>query len=138
MDGNPPRCAMERCLVIFAGIGFRAAASEASLRDALDRALAVAGLAAPDGLATEAAKAREAVFRGFAAQCGVPGLGVSQVDMARVLTQTQSPRILDQFGTGSLAEAAALVATGPGAVLVAARVVSGDGMATAAIAMTKG
>ncbi|NNK15876.1 MAG: precorrin methylase, partial [Sulfitobacter sp.] len=35
---------------------------------------------------------------------------------------------------GSLAEAAALAAAGPNARLVAARVVSGDGMATAAIA----
>ncbi|MGJ8544014.1 MAG: cobalamin biosynthesis protein [Sulfitobacter sp.] len=120
----------------FAGIGFRGAATEASLRDALERALD--GAPMPDGLVTEAAKSRAEVFRAFAASCALPGLGASQQDMALVLTETQSQRVIDRFGTGSLAEAAALVAAGPGAVLVAARAVSGDGMATAAIAETKG
>lgn len=122
----------------FVGIGFRGAATVASLQDALDRAVAASGGAAPDGLATEAAKSREPVFRSFAASCGMPGLGVAQADMAMVLTQTQSPRVLDRFGTGSLAEAAALVAAGPDATLIVARVVSKDGMATAAIAEMKG
>ncbi len=47
---------------------------------------------------------------------------------------TRSERVAERFGTGSVAEAAALAAAGPGARLVAPRVVSTDGMATAAIA----
>ena len=85
---------------------------------------------------TEAAKSREKVFRELAQLLGVPGLGVSQTDLAQMITPTQSQRIQDKFGTGSLAEAAALAAAGPNAVLVAARVVSGDGKATAAIAQS--
>ena len=38
---------------------------------------------------------------------------------------------------GSLAEAAALAAAGPGATLVVNRIISSDGMATCAIAQSK-
>lgn len=118
----------------FVGIGFRSAADLSSLHDALQKALAASGGGAIDALVTEAAKAREEVFREFAQVMRMPGMGVSQTDLAQMLTPTQSARIQDKFGTGSLAEAAALVAAGPGARLVAQRVVSSDGMATAAIA----
>jgi cobalt-precorrin 5A hydrolase len=118
------------------GIGFRAAADLASLQDAMRLALEVSGGQKIDALVTEAAKSREKVFRELAQLLGVPGLGVSQTDLAQMITPTQSQRIQDKFGTGSLAEAAALAAAGPNAVLVAARVVSGDGKATAAIAQS--
>jgi len=118
------------------GIGFRAAADLASLQDAMRLALEVPGGQKIDALVTEAAKSREKVFRELAQLLGVPGLGVSQTDLAQMITPTQSQRIQDKFGTGSLAEAAALAAAGPNAVLVAARVVSGDGKATAAIAQS--
>ncbi len=122
--------------MIVAGIGFRGAASVASLRDALAQAN-------PDGikidaLVTEAAKARATVFRDFAQELGVPGLGIATEDLSRMITPTQSARIEDHFGTGSLSEAAALAAAGPGAILIAERTVSGDAMATAALAKTKG
>lgn len=116
------------------GIGFRAAADLASLQDAMRLALAEGGAQKPDALATESAKSREKVFRELAQLLGIPGLGVTQTDLEQMITPTQSARIQDRFGTGSLAEAAALVAAGPQARLVACRVVSGDGMATAAIA----
>ena len=69
-----------------AGIGFRGAASVASLRDALARAN-------PDGLkidalVTEAAKARANVFRDFAQELGVPGLGITTC----LLYTSPSPR----------------------------------------------
>lgn len=118
------------------GIGFRAAADLASLQDAMSLALEASGGQKIDALVTEAAKSREKVFRELAQLLGVPGLGVSQNDLAQMITPTQSQRIQDKFGTGSLAEAAALAAAGPSAVLVAARVVSGDGKATAAIAQS--
>lgn len=116
------------------GIGFRSGAAMASLQDALTRAIEAAGGEAPQALATESAKSRAPVFRELAQALSLPGLGVRTDDLATMITPTQSQRILDQFGTGSLCEAAALVAAGPDAVLVAARVVSGDGMATAAVA----
>ena len=118
----------------FAGIGFRSAADLASLQDALQKAIGATDGGALDALVTEAAKARENVFRELAQVMRIPGMGVTQTDMAQMLTPTQSARIQDKFGTGSLAEAAALVAAGPGARLLAERVTSSDGMATAAIA----
>jgi len=116
------------------GIGFRAAADLASLQDAMRLALDGAGSPKIDALVTEAAKSREKVFRELAQLLGLPGLGITQTDLQEMITPTQSQRIQDRFGTGSLAEAAALVAAGPNARLVAPRVVSGDGRATAAIA----
>lgn len=121
-----------------AGFGFRGGAAIASLQDALARAMAQAGGGPLDALVTESAKARAPVFREMAAVMALPGLGIRLDDLQQMITPTQSQRVLDQFGTGSLCEAAALAAAGPGAVLVAARVVSGDGMATAAIADLKG
>ncbi len=118
-----------------AGIGFRGAAELVSLRDALKRANGDHPL---DAVVTESAKARTGVFRALAAELGVPGLGVPAEDISQMITPTQSERIQDRFGTGSLCEAAALAAAGPKARLVANRAVSGDGMATAAIAETKG
>ena len=119
-----------------AGIGFRNAATMDSLQDALARAIG-------DGLpvqavATESSKARAPAFREFAAALAIPALEVSASDLARMVTPIQSVRVQNQFGTGSLAEAAALAAAGPNARLVEVRVVSFDNMATAAIADNEG
>jgi len=116
------------------GIGFRGGAAMSSLQDALTRALEASGEATFDAIVTESAKSRAPVFRELAQVLSVPGLGVRAEDMAGMITPSQSQRILDRFGTGSLCEAAALAAAGPEAVLIVARVVSGDGMATAAVA----
>lgn len=48
---------------------------------------------------------------------------------------TQSPRMLARYGTGSVSEAAALAAAGPGAALRLPRLVAGDGSATLALAL---
>lgn len=115
-----------------AGIGFRRAATMASLRDALARAI---GDGPPvQALASESSKASASVFRDLAAALDIPALGVSRADLSGIATLTQSPLVQARFGTGSLAEAAALAAAGPQARLIAARVVSHDNMATAAIA----
>lgn len=119
------------------GLGFRAAADLASLQDALRMVLDQTASSQIDGLVTEAAKSREPVFQELARLMKIPGLGITQTDLAQMITPTQSQRIQDQFGTGSLAEAAALAAAGPDAQLVVERVVSGDGKATAAIAESK-
>lgn len=112
-----------------AGFGFRSAATVASLKDALR----LAGGGA-DRLATATDKAAAPVFRAFAEAMQLPVLGVAREGLAPQPTMTQSARVAARFGAGSLAEAAALAGAGPGARLLGPRVVSGDGLATAAIA----
>lgn len=119
-----------------AGIGFRSNATCASLHSALARAV---GEGAPvQAIATETGKSETRVFRDFAAALSLPVYAIARHTLAQMITPTHSARVSAQFGTGSLAEAAALAAAGPDATLVAARVVSGDNMATAAIADTRG
>lgn len=112
-----------------AGIGFRAQATTAELTEALELAQSQAGRA--DALATVPAKARAPAIRALAAQTGLPLIAVP---VAGIATPTQSPRIMALHGTGSLAEAAALAALRPGARIIAPRVTSQGGRATAAIA----
>ncbi|MBC2834308.1 cobalamin biosynthesis protein [Paragemmobacter straminiformis] len=108
-----------------AGLGFRAAATVEDLM----AALALAGKA--DVLATDIRKADAAVMAALAARTG---LAVRAVDVSGTETPTRSARVKEAFGTGSVAEAAALRAAGAKARLVVARVVTPNGMATAAIA----
>ena len=113
-----------------AGIGFRSAAPLAALQDALTRA----GGGPLDALATETAKADTPQAKALAKVLNLPLLPVLSAELARQTTQTLSPRMEARYGTGSLAEAAALAAAGPGARLLAPRAVSACGQATAAIA----
>lgn len=138
MATSPSHRTVERYVMRVAGIGFRSAAELSSLQDAFDQAVAAAGGLAVHAVVTESAKARAPVFRAFAQALGVPGMGITVSDLQEMITPTQSARVQDQFGTGSLCEAAALAAAGPEAALLAARVISGDGMATAAIAVNEG
>ncbi|MFM2388447.1 MAG: hypothetical protein RLZZ437_2 [Pseudomonadota bacterium] len=112
-----------------AGFGFRNTATPAALAEALERAGGAAGLTA---LATVQDKV--AGLQAFAESLGLPVIGLPREALAAVQTPTQSPRVKARFGTGSLAEAAALAAAGPGARLKGKRSQSADGAATAAIA----
>ncbi|MDO8881345.1 MAG: cobalamin biosynthesis protein [Pseudotabrizicola sp.] len=114
-----------------AGIGYRDGAPPEALHEVL--ALAEAAGGRVDALATLAEK-----VAGVKALAEARGLPVLAVAVAGVQTPTQSPRILAMHGTGSVAEAAALVAAGPGAGLVVARITARGGMATCAIAETRG
>lgn len=116
--------------MIVAGFGFRAAARVESLRDAL----AAAGPAGPDVLATIEEKAGAAVFRAFAGEMALPVRAVPAADLGRQMTVTQSAASQAARSTGSVAEAAALAAAGPGARLLGPRAVSDDRMATCALA----
>ena len=118
-----------------AGLGFRKAAGVASLRDALAAAGGAEGVAA---LATADSKAGAAALQAFARELGLPVRAVGPAALAAVETPTWSDRVAAHVGIGSLAEAAALAAAGPGARLLAPRAKSGDGMATAAIAEGRG
>ncbi|MFM2365678.1 MAG: hypothetical protein RIR95_285 [Pseudomonadota bacterium] len=116
--------------MIVAGIGFRRGASVAALTEALLIAEARSAVRAT-ALATDHSKANAAALCSLAATLGLPVLAVK---VAGIETQTQSLRVKEMFGTGSLAEAAALVGAGPGAQLLGTRVVSSDGAATVALA----
>ncbi len=115
--------------MIVAGFGFRGGASADSLRDALDRTGA-----APDLLATAAAKAGAAPIRALARALDRPLRAVDPAALSAQDTPTRSEAARRSHATGSVAEAAALAAAGPGAVLVAPRCISADRMATCAIA----
>jgi cobalt-precorrin 5A hydrolase len=115
--------------VIVAGFGLRASASADSLADALARAGG-----APTLLATAEDKARSPAFRALAHRLGLPVLGIDPAALSAQTTLTQSATSRAARATGSVAEAAALAAAGPGARLLGPRAVSGDGMATCALA----
>jgi cobalt-precorrin 5A hydrolase len=127
--------AMERDKMIIAGFGMRAEVTEASLQDALDQT----GYA-PDAIATVVDKVGINAFQAFARTQNLPIQAVSQVslDQAQTQTQTQSQVSLYHRGTGSVAEAAALIAAGTGATLLSGRKISNDRLATCAIAITEG
>ncbi len=117
--------------MIVAGLGFRRNAPASALAEALALAIAQSGGRRPEALASVPKKAADAAMTTLAAGLGLPVLAV---DVAGCETPTQSPRVQGQFATGSLAEAAALRAAGPGARLLGARVASSCGRAVAALA----
>lgn len=114
-----------------AGLGFRKDATVESLRAALDAAGGAAGLAA---LATTEAKSGDPAILALARELRLPVYGIAPEDIARQAVVTQSARVHAMHGTGSVAEASALAAAGPGSRLLGPRVTSPDGMATAALA----
>jgi len=128
--------------VIVAGFGFRAAAGLDALRAALATAqhgcppveiLAVPQdkIALVQALADRiAAERAEQGARG----CPLTVIGVSPAALQAMRTPTRSIASIRHRATGSVAEAAALAAAGPGAVLLTSRHISPDRMATCAIA----
>lgn len=116
---------------MIAGIGFRDGATPLSILDALNRA----GAGAVRHLAMPSVKAGHPAVRALIGQ----GYAVTEIAadlLARTDTPTHSAASRAAHGTGSVAEACALAAAGPGARLAAPRSISGDGMATAALALT--
>lgn len=118
--------------MIVAGFGFSDRATTDSLRDALDRASQ--GIR-PDVLATAEDKAP--TLGELAAELGLPLHGIAADRLCAQQTPTQSARVLTERETGSVAEAAALAAAGPGARLLTRRIHSTDRMATCALAQGK-
>lgn len=114
-----------------AGFGFNRDVTLASLREALIAAGGGEGLAA---VATVSDKAEGDALKLLARELGVPIKPVPADLLAGIATPTQSERIKERFGTGSVAEAAALAAAGRHARLISTRAVSQDRTATAAIA----
>lgn len=122
--------------MIAAGFGYRTGAGCESFVDALGRALARAGRAAPGPglIAVPADKAAEPGLLALAARLGLPVAQIPPDALGSAPTLTQSPASLAARGTGSVCEAAALAAAGPGARLLGPRVFSSDRMAGCALA----
>jgi cobalt-precorrin 5A hydrolase len=118
-----------------AGFGFKRDVTLASMREALIAAGGPEGLAA---VATVTEKADEAALKLLAQECNVLITAIPADALAGIATSTQSEFIKEKFGTGSVAEAVALMAAGPRGRLISMRVVSKDRTATAAIAATAG
>lgn len=116
--------------MIVAGFGFREGAGMASLQAAL--ALARAGHGPVTLLATAGDKIEG--LRPLAEALGLPVVGVSREALTQVAAATRSAASLAAYGTGSVAEASALAAAGPGGRLLAPRHIAPDRMATCAIA----
>lgn len=117
--------------MIVAGIGFRASAPMSSLRDAFNRA---SGGRPVTALATAADKARSPAFQELAQVLGLSVRAIPQSELTGATTVTNSAASHAARQVGSVAEASALVAAGPGARLIGARAVSDDRMATCALA----
>ncbi|QJF51895.1 cobalamin biosynthesis protein [Roseobacter ponti] len=118
--------------MIVAGLGFRTGASAQSLRSAFERASAGKTATA---LATAAEKCDSTALRDLATETGLRIIAVAADQLAAQPTVTQSAPSRAARGTGSVAEAAALAAAGPGARLCGPRAVSDDRMATCAFAI---
>ncbi|KRS11926.1 precorrin methylase [Roseovarius atlanticus] len=116
--------------MIVAGMGFTKRATRESFQDALTRTGGT-----PDALATAEDKADQ--LAPFARELGLPLHAVPPEELARQVTHSTSAASLRARGTGSVAEAAALAAAGPGATLLAPRSISTDRMATCALAQGK-
>jgi cobalt-precorrin 5A hydrolase len=120
---------MERQPMIVAGFGFNSSATLGSLQDALAQAGGSEGVT---HLATLAAKVGG--LDPLAKVLDLPVLAMEPERLRGIPTLTRSARVEALFGAGSIAEATALAAAGPGARLRGLRAVSADGTATVAIA----
>ena len=125
--------------MIVAGIGCRKGASARDIDAVIDAALAEAGIPVSEltVIATAELKMNEP---GIAEAASARGLRVevvpqAQLEEADTRASTSSQRVRAAAGVGSVAEAAALAAAGPGAQLLMPRVVLGP--ATCALATSE-
>ncbi|MER2264012.1 cobalamin biosynthesis protein [Methylobacterium oxalidis] len=127
MSASPP---------LVAGIGFRRGTACAEIVALVRRALAETGLADPRlrALATAEDRAADPALRAAAEVFALAPTPVSPRELAAADAGvlTRSARVEALRGVGSLAEAAALAAAGPGARLVLPRIASAG--ATCALA----
>ena len=122
------------------GTGASRGAEPAALYEAASRLLGRSGLAstAVGAVATADIKATEAAIVELAARWGVPLWTYPAEVLAAQPVPNPSPAVEAAVGTPSVAEAAALVAAGPGATLLAAKEVSARRDSTVAVARRAG
>ncbi len=108
--------------MIVAGVGFRRTAPAEEIVALVERA---AGAGGPlTRLATLEALASAPAFGEAAARLGLDAVVVGEAAARAAPVRTVSERAMRAHGVGSVAEAAALAAAGPGAVLVLPRIAS--------------
>lgn len=123
-------------LTVVAGFGFRANATVASLRSALEAANATQPASLLTALATAQDKATHPAILELANELALPLRAVALAQLASATaSMTFSHHIPERYGARSVAESSALAAAGPGAQLLASRAISTDKMATAALAV---
>lgn len=113
-----------------AGFGFRSEATLESLAQALDQLKGLYG--AIDKLA--AAHSMLPLVEELGRLRNIEVITVADGELSTVTTLTHSAQSLQARGTGSVAEAVALLAAGPNASLLGPRIISVDRKATAALA----
>ena len=118
------------------GVGSSRGADPAGLARAVSEALARAGVdrASVGAVATVDLKADEEAIVGLARDLAVPLMTFPARTLAAQDVPNPSPVVAEAVGTPSVAEAAALAAAGPGAVLIAEKAVSATGDSTVAVA----
>jgi cobalt-precorrin 5A hydrolase len=111
------------------GLGLRPGTGTADIRACLDLALAriEAGTAEIGCIATVAARAAEPGLMALAADLGAPVIAIPDEALRGedAGCATRSTRVVSLYGVGSVAEAAALAAAGPGASLILPRIALG-------------
>tara|TARA_R110000850_G_scaffold214432_1_gene340340 strand:- start:682 stop:1083 length:402 start_codon:yes stop_codon:yes gene_type:complete len=117
-----------------AGFGFRSEATLESLAQALDQLIDQCG--AIDKLA--AARSMLPLVEELGQLRHIEVIAVSDAELPTVATLTHSTQSMQARGTGSVAEAVALLAAGPNARLMGPRIISADRLATAALALAEG
>lgn len=118
--------------MIVAGLGFSSNATAESLQAAFNLATADHAV---EALATVADKEGHEALTAFAESSALPLHFIAAADLAGQRTLTCSNRSRATYGTGSVAEASALAAAGPGARLLSPRQISDDRLATCAVAI---
>ncbi len=121
------------------GLGLRACAAPAQLQTLWLRAAALAGITHADlaAIAVLQGKEQHPGLRTWLAQ-SPRALALHPIAPALLAPQavaSHSPRLQARYGTGCVAEAAALAAAGPGAHLLLARLLADDASATLALAV---
>lgn len=120
-----------------AGFGFRSEATLESLIQALDQLIDQYGSVYKYGLINRLAAARSMLplVEELGRLRNIEVIAVADAELSTVTTLTHSTHSLQARGTGSVAEAVALLAAGPNARLVGPRIISVDRRATAALAL---
>lgn len=130
---------MKQSVLRVAGFGFRSEATLESLIQALDQLIDQYGAAYKYGLINRLAAARSMLplVEELGRLRNIEVIAVADAELSTVTTLTHSTHSLQARGTGSVAEAVALLAAGPGATLLGPRIISEDRKATAALALSE-
>ncbi|WP_233437223.1 cobalamin biosynthesis protein [Vreelandella alkaliphila] len=120
-----------------AGFGFRSEATLESLVQALDQLIDQYGAVYKYGLINRLAAARSMLplVEELGRLRNIEVIAVADAELSTVTTLTHSNQSMQARGTGSVAEAVALIAAGPNARLMGPRIISTDRKATAALAL---